>query len=125
VDYKWTYTSTGDVPKKRVVEMRQICLKKQVFLDSPREMVLDIECVTEPAPAQWPRPKRFTTVMIGVGQQIGTDYWITQWATDWERELLEAARPTLALATKIYFEGRGDFDTEVLAGRWVSKLEDM
>lgn len=116
---RWTYTAHGEPPPKKV-QVRQVKLPNTVFLDDNGEMVLDIECVKEPAPLEWPLPKRFTVVMIGVGQQLGPHFYVTQWASDWERELLDAARPTLALASKVYIEARGDFDTEVLAGQWVS-----
>lgn len=116
---RWTYTVDGELPPKKV-QVRQVKLSNTVFLDDNGEMVLDIECVLEPAPDDWPRRKRFSVIMIGVGQQLGPHFYITQWASDWEKELLDAARPTLALASKVYIEARGDFDTEVLAGQWVS-----
>jgi hypothetical protein len=118
-DPRWTYTVHGELPPKKV-QVRQVKLPNSVFLDERNEMVLDIECVRELAPREWPVRKRFSVVMIGLGQQIGSHYYITQWASDWERELLDAVRPRLALARKIYIEARGDFDTEVLAGRWIS-----
>jgi len=106
-----------------MVESRQVKLAGHVYFDNSREMVLHIECVKEHAPKNWPKNKRYSVVMIGVGQQIGKDYWITQWASNWERELMDAARPTLALASTIYTESRSNFDIEVLAGKWISATE--
>jgi hypothetical protein len=116
---RWTYTLSGEPPPKKVM-VRQVKLANTIFLDNKNEMVLDIECVREPAPKQWPVRKRFSAVMIGIGQQVGKTFYVTQWASDWEKDLIETVRPTLALASKIYIEARGDFDTEVLAGRWIS-----
>lgn len=120
---RWTYTVNGELPPKKV-EVRQVVIPKSVFLNDNREMVLSVQCVKEPAPLEWPNDNRLSVVMIGLGQQIGPNYTITQWASDWERELLDAARPRLALASKIYVESRWNFDADVLAGQWVSALSD-
>lgn len=117
---RWTYTVNGELPPKKV-EVRQSTIPKTVFLDNSREMVLHVQTVKEPAPLEWPTEKRYSVVIIGLGQQVGEDYVITQWASDWERELIDAARPRLALASKIYIEGATDFETDVLAGQWVSR----
>lgn len=115
----WTYTVDGEQPLRKI-ERRQVKLTNTVFLDDSSEMVLDVEVVTEPAPKDWPAKKRFSVVMIGVGQQVGSHFYITQWASDWEKELFAAVRPTLALASRIYSDASGNFDTQVLAGRWIS-----
>ncbi len=123
-----TYTRTGELPGGRV-EMRTERLRNVIYFDRVGEMVLDIECVKEPVEqprvlprgvGRWPLPKRFAPVMIGVGIQEKHDFVIHQWASNWERELINAAAPHLALAKRIFIEARQDFDSEVLAGRWVS-----
>jgi hypothetical protein len=103
--------------------VRQVKLSKTVFLDDVGELVLAVECVTEVAPAEWPTKKRPTVIMVGIGQQVGQHFYITQYASDWERDLMEAVRPSLALAPKIYIEGRDDYESLVMAGQWVSARE--
>ena len=120
VDYRWTFTTTGE-PDPRKVVCRQIKLSNTVFLEDKRETVLDIVCVNEPAPAAWPYRIRKSVVMIGLGQQLRGHFFITQWATDWEQALFDAVRPSLALASRIYTTTRGgNIDGEILSGHWVS-----
>lgn len=116
---QWVYTATGELPPRKV-EIRHQVFLNTVWLNNSRDTVLDIECVKEPAPDHWPDRNRFSVVMIGLGQQRKKDFHVIQYASDWERDLLDAARPMLGLAGRILIEARGDFDTEVLAGRWVS-----
>lgn len=106
-DPRWTYTTTGREPSK-LVHIRQVNLPNTVFLDGNGEIVLSVESVSEFAPRSWSSKKRQTVVMIGVGLQMGTTFTITQWATDWEQALMDAAAPTLALANKVYTLGYRD-----------------
>ena len=99
---------------------RQAILPKTVYFDNPGEMVLDIECIKEDAPKGWPLRKRFNVCMVGMGVQRGTDFVITQYASNYDRELMDTVAPSLRLARRIFIEARGNFDAEVLAGRWVS-----
>jgi hypothetical protein len=122
-DPRWTYTAHGELPPKKV-EVRQVKLPNTIFLDTSSELVLDIECVKEVAPKEWPRRKRFSTIMVGIGQQVGKNFYITQYGSDWEKDLMDAIRPALGLAKLVYIEARGDFDSLVLAGHWVSAQAD-
>lgn len=112
-DPRWTYTVTGQrTPNK--VQVRQMRHPNTIFLDNNGEIVLDIVSIPEPAPRAWKEKTRRTVVMIGVGLQLGTEFTITQWASDWERELIDAARPTLALANRIFTLGKSQ--VSILAG---------
>lgn len=117
-DARWTYTVTGQkTPNK--VQVRQMRHPNTIFLDNNGELVLDIISVSEPAPSGFKNKMRQSVVMIGVGLQLGTEFTITQWASDWERDLLEAARPTLALANRIFTIGCSA--VSVLAGDGYSR----
>lgn len=116
-DPRWTYTIHGEpLPKK--VQVRQMHLPNTIFLDANGEIVLDIESVREPRVGGG---NRHSVVMVGVGLQMGTTFTITQWASDWERDLLDAVRPTLALAHRIFITSRMNRDVEILAGTWMAK----
>lgn len=114
-DPRWTYTVNGAMPPKKV-QVRQVNLPNTIFFDSSGELALSIISVKEPTPKHWPSASRTrrSVVMIGVGLQLGTQFTITQWASDWERELLDAARPTLALAHRIYVLSKSS--VHILAG---------
>lgn len=106
-DPRWTYTVTGSAPSK-LVQRRQVNLPNTIFLDNNGEVVLSVESVPEDAPRSWPKKKRQSVVIVGVGLQLGTTFTITQWASDHERQLFEAITPTLALARKVYTLGWRD-----------------
>lgn len=112
-DPRWTYTVTGEL-RKRNVQVRQVTLPKTVFLDANGETVLCVETVREHAPTGYPTKMRQSVVVVGVGLQMGENFTITQWATDWENHLFETITPMLSLTPKIYMHGlRG---AVVLAG---------
>lgn len=115
----WVYTSTGELPSKKV-EIRHQIFKNTVWLNNSRDTVLDIECVKEPASTMWPERKRHSVVMIGLGQQRKRDFHVIQYASDWERDLLDAARPMLGLAGRILVASRYNEEPFILAGRWVN-----
>lgn len=112
-DPRWTYTVTGErTPNK--VQVRQMHLPDTIFFDRNGEAVLHLVSVPEAAPRGFPNKVRQSVVMIGIGLQMGTTFTITQIASDWERELIDAARPMLALTNRIYTIGRSAIS--VLAG---------
>jgi hypothetical protein len=121
-DPRWTYTINGSLPPTKV-QVRIMNMPNTIFLDNNGEVVLDVIPVKEPSPRGWPTQFRFSAVLIGIGLQMGSTFTITQWGSDWERDLLDAVRPTLALANKVFIVSRFDHDTEVLAGTFRATCE--
>lgn len=112
-DVRWTYTVTGvKLPSK--VQVRQMKHPNTIFLDDNGEVVLSLISLPERAPRGWKEKTRRTAVMVGIGLQMGTEFTITQWASEWERDLIDAVRPTLALAHRIFTVGKSD--VSILAG---------
>lgn len=112
---RWTYTPHGHLMSTTKVERRQVKLPNTIFFDHSTEAIVKVEVVKEPVPFH--RSKmRPSVVVIGLGQQLGQNFFITQWASDWERELFNAARPSLALAARIYSDAHNRWDLKALAG---------
>ena len=116
---RWIYTATGELPPKKV-EIRHQIFPNTVWLNNSRDTVLDIECVKEPASDLWPERNRLSVVMIGLGQQRKKDFHVIQYACDWERDLMDAARPMLGLADRILVASRWNEEPFIMAGRWVN-----
>lgn len=116
---KWIYTSTGELPPRKV-EIRHQVFPNTIWLNHARDTVLQLVCVKEPASNLWPDRSRLSVVMIGLGQQRKTDFHVIQYACDWERELMDAARPMLGLAERILVASRWNEEPFILAGRWVN-----
>lgn len=121
-DPRWTYTVNGEKPPEKI-QVRQSRLSNTIFFDNPTEACVEVVTVKEPSHGGWPTKFRNSVVMIGIGQQVGTEFVITQWASDWERELFEAARPSLALASRIFDTSRFNYNVKVLAGSWRAEQE--
>jgi hypothetical protein len=100
-DPRWTYTVTGKLPGK-AVEVRQVRHDRTIFLDVHSDAVLDIIAVKEPAPRGWKERTRMSAVMIGMGVQGHQSFTVTQWATNWEQALFDAARPMMALVHRVF-----------------------
>lgn len=116
---KWIYTATGELTPKKV-EIRHQVFRNIVWLNNPRDTVLRLVVVKEPASTLWPERSRPSVVMIGLGQQRKRDFHVIQYASDWERDLLDAARPMLGLAERILVESRYNEEGFILAGSWVN-----
>jgi len=116
----WVYTSTGELPSTRKVEIRHQILNNTIWLRESRDTVLQMVTVKEPAPSIWPEQHRLSVVMIGLGQQRKRDFHVIQFAGDWERDLMDAARPMLGLAGRVLTASRWNSEPVVLAGRWVN-----
>jgi hypothetical protein len=112
-DPRWTYTVTGQATPNKV-QVRQMRHPNTVFLDDNGEAVLSILSLPEPMPNSFRQKTRRSAVVIGIGLQMGTEFSVTQWGSEWERELLNAARPTLALTSKLYTLGKSA--VSILAG---------
>ena len=99
-------------------DMKAFCRAANVNFDEDF-MVLDIEAVKVPAPANWPCKTRFKPVMVGVGVWRRDVFDISIGASDNERELIEWTDDVLGLAKCVMFHASRDFDRVVLEGRWV------
>lgn len=116
---RWVYTATGEMPSAKV-QIRHQIFPNTIWLNNPRDTVLSLVWVKEPAPFIWPERHRPSAVMLGLGQQRQRDFHVIQYASDWERELLDAARPMLGLAERLLVGSRYNEEPFILAGRWVN-----